>query len=333
MMIYQNRRVLNPAAKRSGFTLIELLVSLGVIAVLVALASSAALNAREASRSIACRANLRQVQLAHENYFSQYRRGVPYLHHAIAVSAFLERAELRDVGPDAPVGKVGYEIWACPSDPQLSLAEGNYSYLPSLGVGLGPTRTGAARQVVTGAIRGLGRSSDASFLSPAEYTRGLSSTITLGERLIDPVPLGEADPSYADDRLGSWFTRELSVPERRRVGVLNRACSETSDRGRFAQDYAYRAGMRVYQVSSNGVLAISAPNGRTCYPGPQPPRNGGPGRLTRFTSTAATSYHRASINAAFADGHVEPVSETIDLGVWRALNNAAAFAPESEARR
>lgn len=59
---------------RSGLTLLELLVVLGIIALLVALLIPAVQSAREASRRLQCRNNLRQQGLAMQNHLSAYGR-------------------------------------------------------------------------------------------------------------------------------------------------------------------------------------------------------------------------------------------------------------------
>jgi prepilin-type N-terminal cleavage/methylation domain-containing protein/prepilin-type processing-associated H-X9-DG protein len=58
--------------RRNGFTLVELLVVIGIIAILVAMLLPALTRAREASQTVACLSNLRQIGTGYAIYANQY---------------------------------------------------------------------------------------------------------------------------------------------------------------------------------------------------------------------------------------------------------------------
>lgn len=74
-----NRSVFEPAAdfRRSGFTLIELLVCIGVIGILMSLLLVSMRKVREASRSMACTQNLRQLISAFHLFANDHDRRLP----------------------------------------------------------------------------------------------------------------------------------------------------------------------------------------------------------------------------------------------------------------
>lgn len=72
-----------------GTTLVELLVVLGIIAILVALGSSAAFSVRREARAALCSSNLQQIALATESYRNQNEGRLP-----AAVLYFVRNGEL-----------------------------------------------------------------------------------------------------------------------------------------------------------------------------------------------------------------------------------------------
>jgi type II secretion system protein G len=68
------RTLLNRRRER-GFTLVEIMIVVLIIGILLAIAVPSFMNARERSRANACRANLRQIQAAKEQWAMANNQG------------------------------------------------------------------------------------------------------------------------------------------------------------------------------------------------------------------------------------------------------------------
>jgi prepilin-type N-terminal cleavage/methylation domain-containing protein/prepilin-type processing-associated H-X9-DG protein len=73
---------------RRGFTLIELLVVIAIIGILAAMLFPVFARARESARKIQCLANVKNIALALNMYFTDYDRFPPNEHDAAAISYF-----------------------------------------------------------------------------------------------------------------------------------------------------------------------------------------------------------------------------------------------------
>ena len=92
------RTLLNRRRER-GFTLVEIMIVVLIIGILLAIAVPSFMNARERSRANACRANLRQIQAAKEQWALVNRRpGTAIPTWANLVPQFLQRQ------PECPSG-------------------------------------------------------------------------------------------------------------------------------------------------------------------------------------------------------------------------------------
>jgi prepilin-type N-terminal cleavage/methylation domain-containing protein/prepilin-type processing-associated H-X9-DG protein len=118
------------ARRRRGFTLIELLVVIAIIGILAAMLFPVFARARESARKTQCLANVKNIAMAFQIYFTDYDRFPPAEHRAEVLQFFADK------GCDIPSGCCSYptlanpylrwpvileeytksrEIWRCPS--------------------------------------------------------------------------------------------------------------------------------------------------------------------------------------------------------------------------
>ncbi len=119
--------------RRPSFTLIELLVVVAIIAILAALLLPALNKARERSKIIACRSQLKQVGLATYCYINDYSDYMPCGYDVRAVIGYNSwpytlAQYLKGIKGYA----LGRDVYRCPSDTNLFANSGYYvSYSPN----------------------------------------------------------------------------------------------------------------------------------------------------------------------------------------------------------
>ncbi len=127
--------------QRRGLTLVELLVVIATVGILIALLMPAVLAVRESARRSNCSANLKQIALATMNYADvwgllpagvQFTFNYSTASQHVAILPFLEQTPLFNAvnfdwniwsAPNTTVLGTQLEIWLCPSDTMASLTE------------------------------------------------------------------------------------------------------------------------------------------------------------------------------------------------------------------
>ncbi len=306
-----------------AFTLVELLVVIAIIGILVGLLLPAVQAARESARSLTCSNNLKQLGLGLLNYESAHRsfppgRGAPipgvfsplaYLLPQIEQSSLHAKIDFGKAPTDfnvgatvhsglanLPVAQSSVPTFLCPSEsigtrvPGLSYAATNY--VGNVGSGLVDAGTMAGADGVF-------------YLNSQTRMRdlldGTTSTVAFGERTLGPGPNMQPNQIGATARL-IWELKAGSDPS-------DANCVFNSGSG---QAYGDRNGKWILGNYGNSLYNhYLAPNDlqADCMNVQQ--------QKARMTSR---SQHVSGVYVAFCDGHVDRVSNQVDLVAWRAMS-------------
>ncbi len=316
-------RVRKPA---QGFTLIELLVVIAIIAVLIALLLPAVQAAREAARRIQCTNNLKQLALATHNYESAVgsfpmgdHRGRFYdgttirqnFGPFVAIAQFMEAGTAYNsfnvnlmimLAPNSTVNSVGLSTLWCPSDGTIvgfrstdqtgwddtvipvcySSYAGNGGPLLYYANGVGATNVMGRMQGIFSYIGGCcgdGRPSVPP-VKLSSITDGTSNTLLYMEHSFT-----KAQSSFSSNPNGpNWWT--------------SGDYGDTVIAALFPPNY-----FKSYQASEPASLGKGG-LWRGGYMFPRPSK--------RNFTPVATSLHPGGVNAAFCDGSVRFIKDSID---------------------
>ncbi len=322
--------------ERSGFTLVELLVVIAIIGVLVSLLLPAVQAAREAARRVQCQNNLRQLGLAIHNYHGSFKQippgtindaapngAVPYgrpprTTYVAHLLPFIEQSNVYDkidfvnrpvapglvwFGNNAEATAAVIDTFYCPSDRM-----GGDTKTCGL-IGGDPNRPAPHflsnyMAFFSGPTVAYIATRDSNFMSAwglnrgarfADFTDGTSNSLLLGEYLT-----GTHDDYrgfiWSDKAGGSQIWTELPpnspLPDRLSPSTPPPPLANKP----WCQNFP--------QWNLPCVNGVSESAG-----------------LANLDHTAASrSRHPGGVLVALGDGSVRYVSETIDLGTWRALS-------------
>jgi prepilin-type N-terminal cleavage/methylation domain-containing protein len=302
---------------RPGFTLIELLVVIAIIAILIGLLLPAVQKVRDAAARTQCQNNLKQVSLAVFNYESAYRTlptstrpagvtSAPRISWTIGLLPFIEQQNIRnyfdittnwDSPTNLPLTSQPIKIFQCPSAPNSTRLDGDpqtnvwnivavTDYAASIGIS--PLATNLN---VTGALL-PGMLVKNQTVKLADVTDGLSNTLMIVESAGRPLiyQLGRAVGAVPALKInGGGWARPASDLD---------FLPSTPDGSTFP-----------------GSCAAGCTNGFN-YPTYAAPPFGTEG------TSAPYAFHTGVITAAFGDGSVRTISNSISVYTFGALVTA-----------
>lgn len=332
-------------SQRSAFTLVEMLVVIAIIGVLVGLLLPAVQAAREAARRMQCQNNIRQLGLAAHNHESALKvlpsayRGqqiggapgyfdlwgtlallTPYLEQTAVYNSIDLKLTMYQLTPpygiQAPTAvQTRVPTFMCPSDKMESVCSGAYGIPGEL------APTNYAFCLGSGTTRGrtgwLGSPWDAdgvffaqSKVRLTDIKDGTSNTIGASERILGEGAESAVVASRAEIKPQTMFVNPGAE--------TNDANCTSTLRTNFSQRrmYTWVAG-EPRCTSYNHYYAPNDKANPDCvanFTGTDPiTRSSGHGLST------ARSRHVSGVNAWYCDGSVHFISDSVDMGIWRAL--------------
>ena len=305
---------------RRGFTLIELLVVIAIIGVLIGLLLPAVQAAREAARRAQCVNNLKQIGLAAANYesafsmlppssfnygfaqgyfgFSSFVFMAPFLEQSAAYNATNFNLAAANPG-NITLGTTGISMLFCPSDP--SAGQGD-----TAGFGLYYAFFGAPPATPPGFLQF--HASYSGNAGPWDASGGIYNPAT-GNWSVNPTQQAAAMGTIID--YGGV-----------RLSTITDGTSSTlmySENGHGFLSTTARPNWHYWNIGDNGGMLFAAhmpPNWGWKYSDPvnDPPNPStglSAGQQQLFT-TNAMSFHPGGVNAAFCDGSVRFLRDSIN---------------------
>ena len=316
---------------RAGFTLVELLVVIAIIGVLVALLLPAVQAAREAARRGQCLNNLKQIGLATHQYhdangelpasfipqpttasydsWSIQARLLPFLEQGNIYSGINFKLSYKDPSQTingVQITSMRVPVYRCPSEMgEEQRIDGAITWAPmSYGANLGTWF----------------------IYDPATLEGGDGAFAANGKHGFDGVTDGTSNTlCFTEVKWWQPYLREGHNPDSVNAPIPATTAEVAALGGDFKPDSGHTewTDARSHQT---GFTAVFTPNTRVEFVGSGGPvdidftsAREGQGQFKTYAAVTARSHHSGIVNASLLDGSVRPITDAVDMAVWRAL--------------
>lgn len=331
--------------RRRAFTLVELLVVIAIIGLLVALLLPAVQAARESARRAECNNHLKQIGIALQSYhsaldsfppgrlrcdtvplqgrcYSVYAFLLPYLEATNTQQMFNFLANPETPDPIYPNANVAARlqrmaVLLCPSDTYRILQ-------PGMEVHNYPMNTGTTFPVSPlnpSGVRITGVFFENSAVGLKDITDGSSQTVCISENTLSVPGMGESPAGHWNGEPTRGFVLTTGNDNAWNGPELTSYPGQCVP-GNILQQT--RGSKWFYGAPGHSMYNhIRAPNdpGIDCRGG-VPHSNLGPSVWDLLShNVAAHSAHPTGVNALFCDGHVQFVTDNVNLRIWWAYGS------------